>query len=139
MSFQIVNKRTRNGVDEARWGDSPWRIIDEETGLPEAGKDRFWRVSVSEHSSGGYLKVALLQRDPPRKKTWWGYQPKPTTSEVSVAHIDTRSEEFGEGSVLQTALYVLRNVGVVETREEKIQRLVGDYPPKSLKETVGGS
>lgn len=140
MGFEIVQHRTFNGVREARWGDrAAWRVIDEETGLPRVDETRFWRVAQRKDIEC-YLWVELHQRNPSRKKkTWRGkvVEVESPTSVLGSTVVDV-DDSFDETLVLQSALYVLRNLEEGLSREDMVRKLVGDYPPKSLKEVSGG-
>lgn len=130
----IVQFRTNRGVREARWGGSTvWRIIDEATGLPVVRLGQFWRVSPPRSKDDHYLRIELHQNNP-AKKTWWGTTKDQPSSVVgqSVANVD--DVDFGPDSVLASALYILRGVETGETKDQLINDLVGDYPPKRLKE-----
>lgn len=140
MGFEIIQERTTpDGTHEARWGDAAWRVIDEETGLPKVDETRFWRV-VQQKGEDHYVWVELHQRNPSRKKkTWRGklVEVEQPTSVLgsSVVEVD---DSISERSILKSALYVLRNIEENLSREDVVRKLVGDYPPKSLKEVSGG-
>lgn len=141
MGLGIVQERTTpDGVHEARWGeDSPWRVIDEETGLPKIDETRFWRVGQRK-GVDHYLWVELHQRNPSKtRKTWLGklVEVEQPTSVLgsSVVEVD---DSISERSILESALYVLRNIEENLSREDTVRKLIGDYPPKSLKEVSGG-
>lgn len=135
--YDTVKVRKVSGTREARWGsDTPWRTLDEATGLPEVREDQFWRV-VEPRTGSDYMRVELHQRTPPKeKKTWRGKrvmveQPSTVRGWTTVAIGDP---EFGEDSVLDAALYILRDSAVEKSKSAMISKLVGDYPPKRLKE-----
>lgn len=139
--YEIVKIRRVNGRREARWGgEGVWQVIDEGTGLPVVGEGQFWRVSPPAKNSD-FMKVELRQRRPPqKKKTWWGklmlvdYDSTVVGSSV----VNVASRDFTVDSVLESALYILRNVDEDVSKDALLQKLVGDYPPKSLKEVSGG-
>ena len=135
--YEIVKVRKVNGRREARWGgEGTWRVIDEETGLPVVGENQFWRLSPPGKDSD-FMKVELRQRRPPQeKKTWWGklMLVDYASTVVSSSVVNVASRDFTVDSVLESALYILRNVDEGVSKDELLQKLVGDYPPKSLRD-----
>lgn len=135
--YDIIKVRKVNGRREARWGgEGAWQVIDEGTGLPVVAADQFWRVNPPRKDSD-FMKVELHQRRPPqKKKTWWGklMLVEQAYTVVGSSVVNVRSRYFSVDSVLESALYILRNVDEGVSQDALLQKLVGDYPPKSLRE-----
>lgn len=97
--------------------------MDEATGLPALPEGHFWRVT---RPQGGYWQVQL------RKRTWYGSRCVAGTASGPRCVAGTASGyEMTASNVKEQAGYVLKYEFEKEPVHERY--LVGDYPPKTLK------
>lgn len=123
-------------------------VVDPETGLPALPEDMFWRVEETSLGEGKTsLWLHIMKKHPPTRLQRWFNRPgnvtrlarSPIIAVVENHGASSKVYDIKPSDVSRTASKMLSEMllGVANTEKAKrvVEELVGDYPPKTLKES----